>query len=70
MTPGIAASSVPDTLSALNASPETGLTRIENDSGTTSDYIVIEMAKHILGKNWMAEYVDKANNGGIERVLL
>jgi hypothetical protein len=31
---------------------------------------VIEMARHLLGKNWMADYVDKANQGGIERVLL
>jgi Fe-S oxidoreductase len=47
-----------------------GLSRYNDDSGTTSDYIVVEMAKHLLGKNWMADYVEKANQGGIERVLL
>ncbi len=47
-----------------------GLSRYNDDSGTTSDYIVVEMAKHLLGKNWMADYVEKANHGGIERVLL
>jgi Fe-S oxidoreductase len=47
-----------------------GLSRYDNDSGTTADYIVVEIAKHILGENWMADYVAKANNGGIERVLL
>ncbi|MGZ8228478.1 MAG: DUF3400 domain-containing protein, partial [Burkholderiales bacterium] len=47
-----------------------GLARYDNDSGTQADYIVVEMAKHLLGENWMAEFVDKANNGGIERVLL
>jgi Fe-S oxidoreductase len=47
-----------------------GLSRYDNDSGTTADYIVVEIAKHVLGENWMAEYVAKANNGGIERVLL
>jgi FAD/FMN-containing dehydrogenase/Fe-S oxidoreductase len=47
-----------------------GLSRYNDDSGTTSDYIVVEMAKHLLGDNWMADYVAKANNGGIERVLL
>ena len=47
-----------------------GLTRFDDDSDTTADYIVIEMAKHILGPNWMPEYVAKANNGGIERVLV
>ena len=47
-----------------------GLSRFNNDSGTTADYIVVEIAKHVLGENWMAEYVERANNGGIERVLL
>ena len=47
-----------------------GLSRYNDDSGTTADYIVVEMAKHLLGPNWLADYVNKANNGGIERVLL
>ena len=47
-----------------------GLSRYDNDSGTTADYIVVEIAKHVLGENWMADYVAKANSGGIERVLL
>ena len=47
-----------------------GLSRYSGDANIDADYIVVEMAKHILGDNWMAEYVAKANNGGIERVLL
>ncbi|PKO35383.1 MAG: FAD-linked oxidase [Betaproteobacteria bacterium HGW-Betaproteobacteria-7] len=47
-----------------------GLSRYDDDADTTSDYIVVELAKHLLGDNWMADYVGKANNGGIERVLL
>lgn len=47
-----------------------GLTRYEGDTGVKSDYIVVEMAKHILGENWMADYVKNANAGGIERVLV
>ena len=47
-----------------------GLSRYNDDSGTTAEYIVVEMAKQLLGENWMADYVDKANHGGIERVLL
>jgi len=47
-----------------------GLSRFNEDSGTTADYIVVEMAKHLLGENWMADYVSKANSGGIERVLV
>ena len=47
-----------------------GLSRYDDDAGTQADYIVVELAKHLLGDNWMAEYVGKANTGGIERVLL
>jgi FAD/FMN-containing dehydrogenase/Fe-S oxidoreductase len=35
-----------------------------------ADYIVVEMARQILGEQWMPEYVAQANNGGIERVLV
>ncbi len=50
-----------------------GLQRYEDDLQNgllEADYIVIEMARAILGENWMREYVDKANAGGIERVLV
>jgi FAD/FMN-containing dehydrogenase/Fe-S oxidoreductase len=48
-----------------------GLSRYEPDAGgIEADYIVVEMAKTLLGPNWMSDYVRKANNGGIERVLL
>ncbi|MEC5399357.1 FAD/FMN-binding oxidoreductase [Uliginosibacterium sp. H1] len=47
-----------------------GLKRYNEDSGTEADYIVIEMAKHLLGESWLEDYVGKATNGGIERVLL
>lgn len=47
-----------------------GLARYGDDTGIEADYIVVEMAKHILGENWMQEYVEKVNNGGIEKVLL
>ena len=47
-----------------------GLTRYNEDSDTQADYIVIEMARHLLGENWLADYVAHANAGGIERVLV
>ena len=47
-----------------------GLSRFDNDSGTTADYIVVEIAKHVLGVDWLPMYVKQANEGGIERVLL
>jgi FAD/FMN-containing dehydrogenase/Fe-S oxidoreductase len=47
-----------------------GLARYDDDAGTDADYIVIELAKHRLGPDWLADYVRRANAGGIERVLL
>ena len=35
-----------------------------------ADYIVVEMARQILGEQWLSEYVQRANQGGIERVLV
>jgi Fe-S oxidoreductase len=47
-----------------------GLARYSDDNGMQADYIVVELAKLKLGENWMTEFIAKANNGGIERVLL
>jgi FAD/FMN-containing dehydrogenase/Fe-S oxidoreductase len=50
-----------------------GLSRFGNDLNNgllEADYVVVEMANLILGDNWMPEYVAKANDGGIERVLV
>jgi FAD/FMN-containing dehydrogenase/Fe-S oxidoreductase len=47
-----------------------GLHRFDADSGTSADYIVVEMARHLLGEGWMRDFVERANRGGIERVLL
>jgi len=47
-----------------------GLSRFDGDASTTADYVVVEIAKHLLGPDWMADYVAKANRGGIERVLV
>ena len=47
-----------------------GLARFGDDAGTEADYIVVEIARHLLGENWMSDYVARANQGGIERVLV
>ncbi len=50
-----------------------GLNRYQDDLQNgllEADYIVVEMARKILGENWMPEYVARANAGGIERVLV
>ncbi|MDD2546731.1 MAG: DUF3400 domain-containing protein, partial [Burkholderiaceae bacterium] len=64
-----------DTIKILTSCPSClqGLTRYGDDLQNgllEADYIVVEMAKHILGENWLPEYVAKANQGGIERVLV
>ena len=50
-----------------------GLQRYEGDLQNgllEADYIVVEMARRILGEQWLPDYVAKANAGGIERVLV
>jgi Fe-S oxidoreductase len=50
-----------------------GLSRYGNDLSNgllEADYIVVEMARQILGADWMPAYVEAANSGGIERVLV
>lgn len=47
-----------------------GLARYNDDTVTTADYIVVEMARQMLGDTWLADYVAKVSRGGIERVLL
>ena len=47
-----------------------GLKRYNADADLEAEYIVVEIARHVLGSNWMAQFVARANNGGIERVLV
>ena len=47
-----------------------GLARYSHDAGTETDYIVVEIAKHMLGDDWAKNYIAAVNQGGIERVLL
>jgi FAD/FMN-containing dehydrogenase/Fe-S oxidoreductase len=47
-----------------------GLKRFGDDADLDADYIVVEIAKHLLGEDWLPDYVRRANAGGIERVLV
>jgi Fe-S oxidoreductase len=50
-----------------------GLSRYQDDLTNgllEADYIVVEMARKILGEDWMPRFVARANDGGIERVLV
>ena len=46
------------------------LARFSHDTGAEADYIVVELARRLLGEDWLPQFVKKANAGGIERVLL
>jgi Fe-S oxidoreductase len=47
-----------------------GLKRYNSDADLDAEYIVVEIARHVLGTNWLPEFVARANDGGIERVLV
>ncbi|MBN8507181.1 MAG: DUF3683 domain-containing protein [Burkholderiales bacterium] len=50
-----------------------GLSRYRDDLDhglLEADYIVVEMARRLLGEDWLPQYVARANAGGIERVLV
>ncbi|MBK9131847.1 MAG: DUF3683 domain-containing protein [Gammaproteobacteria bacterium] len=47
-----------------------GLARYAEDTGLDTDYIVVELARHLLGEGWQQAFIEKARSGGIERVLL
>ncbi len=47
-----------------------GLMRYADETGLETDYIVVEMANHLLGEDWQEQFVARARAGGIERVLL
>ncbi|VAW94141.1 FAD/FMN-containing dehydrogenases [hydrothermal vent metagenome] len=47
-----------------------GLSRYRQDTGLKTDYMVVELANALLGKDWQRDFVSKTKQGGIERVLL
>jgi Fe-S oxidoreductase len=47
-----------------------GLSRYVDETGMEPDYIVVEMAKYLLGENWQTQFVETATHGGVEKVLL
>jgi Fe-S oxidoreductase len=47
-----------------------GLNRYEGETGVKTDYIVVELAKNLLGDEWQKDFVQKLNSSGVEKVLL
>jgi Fe-S oxidoreductase len=47
-----------------------GLSRYSNTTGIETDYIVVELVRHLHGEQWHKDFIDEVKQGGIERVLL
>jgi len=47
-----------------------GLSRYAEETGMDTDYLVVELAKGVLGERWDEDFVQRANRGGVEQVLL
>ena len=47
-----------------------GLAKYQDETGLKTDYIVIEMASKLYGEDWEKQFIRKATDGGIEKVLL
>ena len=47
-----------------------GLSRYREESGLTPDYVVIELAKRMMGEDWEKSFTERVKSGGIEQILL
>ncbi len=61
-----------DNVKLLTSCPacQQGLSRYGDDTGLETTYIVTELAGKLLGDGWQKRFVERAKEGGIERVLL
>jgi Fe-S oxidoreductase len=47
-----------------------GLSRYEQETGLDTSYIVVELARQLMGDNWQQDFVSNIQHGGMEQVLL
>ena len=61
-----------DTVKLLTSCPacQQGLARFADETGVKTDYIVVELARHMMGEDWQEIFMRKAKAGGVEQVLL
>jgi Fe-S oxidoreductase len=61
-----------DDIKLLTCCPacQQGLAKFADETGLKTDYIVVELAERMLGSGWQNRFIDRAREGGIERVLL
>ncbi len=46
-----------------------GLSRFADDTGLQTDYVVVELARRLLGDDWLESFVTEIGAGGVERVM-
>jgi len=61
-----------DEVKLLTSCPscQQGLSRYEDETGLTTDYIIVELANLHLGEQWQKSFLSNVSQGGIERILL
>jgi Fe-S oxidoreductase len=47
-----------------------GLAKYTDETGLSTNYIVVELAKHLLGDGWQQRFIERVKDRGVERVLL
>ena len=47
-----------------------GLSRYGADTGIETDYIVVEMARELLGADWQERFLEEARQGAVHKVML
>ncbi len=47
-----------------------GLARYREDTGMETDYIVVELARSLMGEGWEKRFIDTVKSEGLEQVLL
>lgn len=47
-----------------------GLASYSKSSGIKTDYIVVELARKLLGQHWQSDFVSNIQHGGVEKILL
>jgi len=47
-----------------------GLSRYQAQTGMEVSYVVVEMAKNLMGEDWQEKFIQRMQQGGIERILL
>lgn len=69
---GVAAGETSHSVKMMTSCPACvqGLSRYRDETGMDTDYIVVELAKGLFGNEWANNFVDRANVGGVEQVLL